>query len=345
MYPSHSSRFKGVLLQLLEALERAPNGPGLKGQDVVLERDGVSAVLALDPESNIHLLVNPIDANSARLSELSLNGLRAGVAKWVVGGRLEAEYLDISCATGATPAFKRPFVHFAEDLLYELDRPGVLSSDAFLITGNRWKRFWNSSDAAILSRERIQGLFGELLFLEEVVRRFGTTAVHSWFGPEGHDHDFQRGKELGVEVKTAMDTPHRIYCNLRQLDQTLFKELYVACYILREASGGESLGNLVSRVEALFEGDEHLDTYYSKLASAGYNFSHAESYARYSYLHDAPLLYKIDDSFPKITHRNFAGPIDHRIKDVRYLLELSGLDSVDIDSVGGAFAPLGHASG
>lgn len=334
---SHSKiSFGGVLQPLVESLERNPQHAGrLVGQDVVLYgRKDIQAIIALDAENNIHLLISPSSKNNSRLSKFDLKGLKITDAEWVVAGRPSQIYLDISCLTGKLPLFKRPFLRFAEDVLFEISESGETPADAVYRTCFRWRKFWSPEVGIEITKEWIHGLFGELLLLTDLIQRFGVSVIDCWTGPLGKDHDFQIGTDLAVEVKTSVDIPFTITCNIRQLDPDLFKQLYIVCYRLTRSENGTTLPELVRRIEELMGNDEILlDTFYKLLMTTGYTIQLESIYSEFRLSHSKASVFNVDNNFPKIVEKNFTKPLDHRITGIRYTLQLTGLDVFTIDNV------------
>ena len=128
--------FGGILQPIVESLERNQRQPGkLVGQEVVIyTRDDVQAIIALDAGNNVHLLITPPSNGDPRLSRFELKGLKITDMEWSVAGRNSQLYLDISCATGTMPSFRRPFLRFAEDVLLEISHPERVPADAAYTT-------------------------------------------------------------------------------------------------------------------------------------------------------------------------------------------------------------------
>lgn len=327
--------FSGILQPIADLLSRNPKQSGkLTGQEVVVSRKDVQAILALDNEDNTHLLIIPAPSDSSLFSEFELKGLKISVNEWAVAGHVAQNYLDISCATGTLPSFRRPFLRFAEDVLFEISRSKMSPADAAHRTCIRWKKFWSPDTVTEVTQEWIRGLFGELLFLTDLIERFGSGVIDSWAGPAGKDHDFQTGNNIAAEVKTSVEVPFRINCNLRQLDSSLFKLLYVVCYHLTPSEKGITLPDLVKNVEQLLEKDQtSLDKFYDRLITVGY-IRHLEPvYSGSKIEYTNASVFKVDDNFPKIIESSFVNSPDHRISGIRYTLQITGIDELTIDSI------------
>ncbi len=328
--------FGGVLQPLVESLELNPQNAGrLVGQDVVLHgRSDIQTIIALDSNNDIHLLISPSVKHDSRLSKFDLKGLKITDTEWIVADRPSQIYLDISCLTGKLPLFKRPFLRFAEDVLFEVSESGSTPADAVYKTCFRWRKFWSPDIGAEVTREWVHGLFGELLFLTDLIERFGSNVINSWTGPLGKDHDFQTGADIATEIKTSAGVPYAINCNIRQLDTDLFKKLYIICYLLTPSEDGITLPELVRRVEQLLGKNESmLDRFYELLMGTGYTIQLESAYTEFRLSYSKASVFHIDKDFPKIVEKSFIKPPDHRISGIRYTLQLTGLDELTIDDV------------
>jgi hypothetical protein len=310
----------------------------------VLPRSDVHAIIALDDADDVHLLITPAAGDDSRFTRLDLRGLRISDRDWSVIGRTPQRYLDISCSTGSSPSFLRPFLRFAEDVLYEVITPEVDPAEALYRTGLRWRRFWSPDAGAQVTAEWVRGLCGELRFLQQLVERFGLHALLSWSGPLGHDHDFQRGTEVAVEVKTSSEMPFTIHCNLRQLDPGIFNRLYLVCYRVSPTDNGLSLTDLVTELESsLGANEEILDTFYQSLARSGYRRDFETVYSEYRFEISDAAVFRVDETFPRLTEKSFGSPPDHRISHIRYSVQITGVEPLSFDGLESELGRLGAA--
>ena len=322
-------RFAGVLEPLLVSVERgAPSGAGrLAGQHVLTSRKDVTALISADAEGNIHFLLSPSPDSDLRFARIRLKALTIARREWAVGGKPTMTYLDLTCSSGTHAGYRRPFLSFCEDLLTDLDRPSVAPDDAAFRTCTRWQHFWSSDEQGPVSPEWVRGLLGELRFLETLIRSIGTRVIGSWTGPDARDHDFQAMSRVAFEVKVSATVPYTIECNLNQLDPALFDDLYVVCFQAVRVDAGETIVDVVSRIENALEDDEtHLDAFYLRLHAAGYRRQLRPDYEGFHFTIDGPNYYRVDRSFPNITAATFDPPLDARI---RYMLQLVGIPTVD----------------
>lgn len=327
--------YAGILEPLLSSVERSgASGTGrLAGQYVITPRKDLSVLLAADGEGNVHFLIAPPPEDDGRFRRFSLKALTISKRDWAVGSGSASLYLDLTCTAGAEAAYRRPFLSLCEDLLLDLERPGVAAGDAVFRTCSRWQRFWTADDPTPVSVEWTRGLLGELRFLELIVQSRGSGAVERWLGPDAQDHDFQHLSLVAFEVKVSSTVPYTIECNLNQLDPSLFRELYLVCFQAVRSENGESIAEAVSRIEtALADDDDALDGFYTRLQRAGYRRDRRADYNALRFAVDGPQYFRVDMDFPRITTASFDPPLDARIRGVRYLLQLTGLEAFTHES-------------
>ncbi len=328
-------RYAGVLEPLLGSVERdGPSRSGrLSGQLVVTSRKDVTALISVDGEGNVHFLLAPAPESDRRFERIHLKALTIARREWAVAGKPTASYLDLTCTGGAQIGYRRPFLSFCEDLLLDLDRPSVTPDDAAFRTCSRWQHFWTVDDEGALSIEWVRGLLGELRFLENLIQRVGPQVVFAWTGPDGRDHDFQAMSRVAFEVKVSATVPYTVECNLNQLDSTLFEQLYLVCFQAVRTDSGETIVDVVGRIETLLEDDEsNLDAFYLRLHAVGYRRPRRSDYETFGFAVAGPTFYRIDDDFPRITSATFDPPLDARIRGVRYVLQLVGVDTIDSEA-------------
>jgi hypothetical protein len=332
-------KYGSVVAPLFNSLRTggAPQQERLLGQEVKTTRKDIRVFVALDAEQNSHLVISPSPASEERFRRFQLRTFRIGVRDWVVGTLKTQKYLDICCLTGGHDALLRPFVAFCDDLLIELD-DGISSPEAAAFrTARRWYAFW-TRQSVDLSQQQMRGLLGELTFLEFLVRIYGPNAVFAWSGPERQDHDFQSGHAVAFEVKTSNSIPYTIECSLNQLDRGLFADLYLVCFKVEKSQDGVSLPDVVSRLVATLGSDEEaVDAFDEKLRLTGYDRRHETEYAAFRYAISPAEVFHVADGFPVLTLNSFLRPPDMRVLEIRYTLEVSGLESLNLE--GAALKP------
>lgn len=168
----------------------------------------------------------------------------------------------------------------------------------------KWKEFFAADKELLMSEDRQQGLYGELLFLSECLNSQGLEAVSHWAGSEDETHDFYFGSHA-VEVKTT-STQAPYFASISseyQLDNgDIPGELFLRFYALRTShSGGEKLPERIAAIRSrLCEDRFVLQKFDEKLKQYGYFDEAADSYTIGYYQRDL-YCFAVDKGFPKIT--------------------------------------------
>lgn len=184
--------------------------------------------------------------------------------------------------------------------------------------------------AGLLSEERLQGLFGELWTLRELIQVNGVKSINAWTGPLA-THDFRYGRtELEVKTTASASPRHRIN-GAGQLVPSMGCSLYLVS-ILAQPTGpaaGYAVPELVSSIVGLLSSARvELGLFQDRLCAAGYREADAAHYVTRWALRSAPRAIFMDD-FPCITQdrldRMLGASGSARVSDVVYALDVSGL--------------------
>lgn len=208
----------------------------------------------------------------------------------------------------------------AEDLRRTVEK--MISSnsimDAVLNVLTKWRVFFSSGRIPVLTASEAQGLYGELMFLKELLLRFGANAVNAWYG-EKNTHDFYIGQHA-VEVKTSdKQAPYYAHINSEyQLDDSdVNGHLYLKMYALRsDRSGGQRLPALIKMIRDLLRLDEAvLSIFDEKLEAEGY-LDAAEDYYSNGYTVRDTYLFEVRSGFPRLIKKDIPKGIYHIEYDV-----------------------------
>jgi Putative PD-(D/E)XK family member, (DUF4420) len=190
----------------------------------------------------------------------------------------------------------------------------------------RWRSFW-AVDPSGLTREQALGLFGELWFLFRWMGPLSAARIARWQGPLGARHDFQ-WPASSVEVKATASAsgaaPVHLITNLDQLDAPEVGQLYIfSLHVADDALAVNSLPLLVDRISATLSHDvDAIALFSERLAKAGYDPGEAARYLRPLRLL-AQELYRVDESFPKLTQKSFVSGLPLGVGDVSYSLSMA----------------------
>lgn len=169
----------------------------------------------------------------------------------------------------------------------------------------RWQKFLAQIGPEGLSRERQQGLYGELWFLRKhLVSLVGYyPALLAWAGPTGAHHDFLL-QSTAVEVKTTgtKEPQQMIIQSERQLDDSSLAALFLFHLAMDIRTGaGESLITMINSLREVLKVDAAaLDLYEDRLLEAGFLQAQAVQYESVGYHVRSTHLFRVKEAFPRI---------------------------------------------
>lgn len=280
--------------------------------------EGLLAV-AVDHDGNRHLLV-PVPTH--RKIRTGLNGSVLQLRKRPLeDAETYQTYADLACLRrDLNDLFTELCVDVVETAATLPENP----SKALYRVLDRWKALFQAQGAP-LGLEQLAGLFGELLVLEQLLKR-DSSAHRLWRGPEGHHHDFSAGS-TAVEVKTSTvrDGRRPRIHGLDQLDAPEGGTLCLAWFRLRRTTKADSsVGflELLDRVLRLCDDETALR---GLLADAGYRVVDSDLYRDAYFVVDEEKWYEVVRGFPRLTTRNLhAAGVPVSVADVTYTIDLSG---------------------
>jgi len=197
----------------------------------------------------------------------------------------------------------------------------------------RWQALFSVQSNSLLSANEIQGLYAELRFIGEKLSshpELEDALIQGWEGTQLNQHDFVIGDTV-IEIKSITGRD-RAKVRISSEDQlnTHMSHLFLKVYLLTRASdseSGESLNQIIKRVNSLIVSAENRDLLEKKLRSARYiDISD----------YDLPLFevndsatYQVTEDFPKIIRENLPEGIEH----VSYDLVLARIDQFKVNEV------------
>jgi len=220
------------------------------------------------------------------------------------------------------------FLLMAEDILDVLSQNSDQQNTTFLFRCfldrvTAWQIFMSSRSPAGLNKEQEQGLFAELVFLEEILNAGVPIeqAVEIWKGPlEEGIQDFITSTGA-VEVKSTLAAngfQAEIF-SLQQLDTDYVQPLFMAALRLSLSSDGYTLPQQILRVRQQLENNQQLQNIFSdRLLHAGYTEAQAQKYQRRFRFQNLYCL-KIEPDFPRLTKSS----VPAEVIKARYTLDLS----------------------
>jgi len=186
----------------------------------------------------------------------------------------------------------------------------------------RWRAFLQRR-SALLTREEVRGLIGELVTLARLIDLLGAEqAVAAWKGPIGGLRDFEC-TSLYAETKTFTPSAGAaVYISdALQLEAPTGILMKLVCIALDRSPTGSNLAQYVLAVEALLK-DSHevLELYRQRVAAAGFIPSMADALPE-TYVAFEPRVFEVRDSFPRI----MPASIPQGVRSVRFAIELAVL--------------------
>ena len=188
-----------------------------------------------------------------------------------------------------------------------------------------WKTMFRRDSANKLSREVLQGLFGELYFMKKyMLDRFGAAvAVQAWSGPDFKSKDYAVDTEW-FEVKTVGANTTTVHISsLAQLSSDHDGHLIV----VKAESMSDQFSNGESSIEELFKyifaqiNDETAEgIFLSKLSAFGFDSSDESFMSKFDV--KSMTSYKVSGDFPRLTEKDITRP---EICDVSYSLIINSL--------------------
>ncbi len=189
-----------------------------------------------------------------------------------------------------------------------------------------WKQMFKMNSNDKITKEELQGLYGELYFLKNfMIKKYGVNdAVKAWGGPDSNSKDFAVGTEW-YEIKTAgAKSPTITISSLVQLSSEYDGRLI----IIRVEPMSKVFTNGESSVCEIFEyimdqiTDEITEyTFLNKMSK--YKFDMTDEYFNAKFNVKSLKKYIVDEHFPKLTRENI---IHDEIWEASYQLLINSLE-------------------
>lgn len=182
-----------------------------------------------------------------------------------------------------------------------------------------YKNFFEKSKTELTLSNEI-GLFGELLFLSQLIDEKDEDAIKYWMGPNQNKHDFELD-DIGYEIKSTLKQKNvsiSISSEI-QLEKDNLVELNLVLYTLERNANGITLLELAHILLKKLSSVKNKTIFKTNLLMLGLDFDNNVNEQKYKFLKVNTL--KIDDDFPKIIKSS----IDKNIYDVKYKINIDHL--------------------
>lgn len=220
------------------------------------------------------------------------------------------------------------FSLLADDVLEAVASNPNEADKATRSTLERWKEMLRDTQSRLLSDEKLVGIYGELLFLEQLTMHHGVEALSTWTGPQGMRHDFEL-VDASFEVKTT--TNHNnlsvTFHGSRQLEQTDGLPLYIVVYQIEKSLNGVSVPALLQRLY-----DRGLDRLeiLRQVGLLGYAEEDSGHYADKRFTELSHKALEVTRDFPQLTSLTVPSSVLSQIGSLNYSVDLGPLPASDI---------------
>ena len=194
-----------------------------------------------------------------------------------------------------------------------------------------WLDFYKTS--ASLTVEVLRGLFGELLFLKEILltKMTASAAISAWQGPLGSPQDFILDGFRAAEIKTVRPGGVRVkISSLSQLDY--MGELYLVVYPLDLVSGKHAGQTTQQLISSITQGLNDVDSkaFAERLAALRLDLQH-KFVSEIKFQNEEARFYRADTiGFPKLTTESIPLGIDQ----AKYEIGLAALEPYKSGGIG-----------
>lgn len=286
----------------------------------ITEKSGIDIAFAIHVASGMRAAYFSIGKSSAKKAFPRWKGIDIQIVTLPAYGK-NCNYVGL---TQLPQSESYIFEIVVEDLRSELARAPKAGDALHIIYAvlTKWKDFFLSDKDLLMSPERQQGLYGELLFLEECLEELGESAVSHWAGSNDETHDFYIASNA-VEVKTTgTQAPYFAHISSEyQLDNSdVPGKLFLRFYAFRKSqSTGEKLPEIIARIrQHLFASQNTLQQFNTKVQKYGYLDEAAEHYTTGYFVRDH-YYFGITEGFPRIIKKE----IPAGIADLTYAVGIS----------------------
>ena len=225
------------------------------------------------------------------------------------------------------------FILFIEDLIRGLELLDN-ENDVPLFINEKvdyWGKLFARIKGELLSKERQRGLYGELTFLNTLLKRSSdhVKCVVSWTGPEGSNQDFNN--ELSaIEIKASKATkPSVNIASELQLDWTKLDNLFLYVFHMDEMSNGiDTLDKLIKDIKSRIRNQsELLQLFEGKLDQVGIPVGEEKLYDNIGFIIRSQRAYKVGEGFPVLTKDIIANDAIHNVK---YQIDLTACKPFEV---------------
>lgn len=287
-----------------------------------------------DEKKKLHLVVFDEKIRKSELIEPKVNGLNIKLAKYRFQNVKVKQFIDLECNLSEYQnEFSEIVREVAENILIRRERPINAINNVI----NNWRYFWATQIRDILSEEEQIGLICELVVLERLCTVNTQNALDSWKGPLKEKYDFIFS-EWALEVKGTRSHGHIHKINgLNQLRPPNGKSLALISFLVSRTNNASSKG-LQDHIEEIIkecfmQKKDLIGRFYELLVKYGYSKVHEEEYRNIKFDVYDGRLYLVDGTFPRLTSDDLIKPLNNRISDLHYKIDLEGMNGEEFANI------------
>lgn len=304
----------GEIIRRAWGVLSTPAEQELSSYPVDLMFAGAPVRLALDRRGHRHLLVPSGQEKVSPDQRLHVLTMSQGTYAF---GAVADPYLDIQCGD---PELNPEFDEVVLDVLACIGDSSTPAAAAAQ-TISRWRRLFRASLRKSLSEQQRLGLFAELALLEELLDVDGSLSPIVWTGPDRLPHDLEL-EHACIEVKGLGNTSEGVTVHgLDQLESHDEKPLYLILVKVVSEETGRTINELANDLKARFADGAG---FISQLCKSGWAADdHLAAVTPYAVQSVSVVL--VTGETPRLVHASLVSDLPPGVRDVRYVVELSGL--------------------
>lgn len=194
----------------------------------------------------------------------------------------------------------------------------------------KWQTFFAKNSIMGLSEQQQQGLFGELLFIAQLIKFTNQPRkiVSCWYGAEKEKVDFQFD-HVGIEIKTSSaGKPYKVTISAEDQLETVNIKLFLYCIMVEKSKrDGITVLEMINDVKKLLEEyPDVLAEFNYKLFLSGIIEPQLKEENLKKFIVKDTFYYSVTEEFPRITR----DIIPNGILNVNYQLSLESCSSFQV---------------
>ena len=298
------------------------------------DKQHVDLLIFIDENDKKHFVIEVKDTIFRDIKDPNINGIRLSSKQFKFNGTEVKKFIDIECSMDEyLEEFTEVIKEISTEILIHNKEPFSSVMDVI----ENWRAFLASRIKEILSDEEQIGLLCELIILKKLCDINPSMALSSWRGPLGEKHDFVFS-DWSFEIKGTRSGNHRHLINgIDQLKKPENKDLAFISFLitLTQTQKSISIQSLIIEIVAgpLKNKGPLIELFHKLLVAAGYSRIFAEEYKKIQFEIITCTLFNVDEYFPKITSDNLSSPLNNRVSEIRYKIDLEGLNGQNINTV------------